>query len=335
MSLPRVAFVGFPRGASRWMLEALGQVCTLEAICGENAEREVARYRARWAFSDLGSLLKEAAPEGVVLDYSIQHRTRLIKECLAAGAGVLITGVPGSASGCGRISTLARLAGRFVLAAPAIRFAPAMCLARRLVDSGKFGEPISMCVRSTRRGSTQSTVDGQGAVDADQIFETVDIAHHLIGPISRVFAISHGDGAMVVTAVTDTGVPVSLVCHGSGAAESVGVEFEIRNADGTRLTLDRDCRLLCRHGSRVDGVHGVGLAVVNPAIELGFEGLIAEFRRYLQSSKPDSGLSGPVRSVTATTEAVLASAVRQRVVTPKSPKATGREGLREKSEPGK
>ncbi len=53
----KLAFLGPARDVSPWLLQSLGRVGTLEAICNEDAERDAARFHARWAFSDLATLL--------------------------------------------------------------------------------------------------------------------------------------------------------------------------------------------------------------------------------------------------------------------------------------
>ena len=94
---PRLAFAGSPRSVSPWLLNAISRIGVFEAICGEDAEREITRFHARWAFeNDLTAMLKEAEPEGVVLASPLPERPRLIKECLTAGASVLVIGPPGT-----------------------------------------------------------------------------------------------------------------------------------------------------------------------------------------------------------------------------------------------
>ncbi len=310
----KLAFVGSARDVSPWLLQSLGRVGTLEAICNEDAERDAARFHARWAFSDLATLLRETEPAGVVLHQPLELRARLIKQCLAAGAAVLVPGAPGSAGSCKRLGSLCKLSGRFVLAAPAVRFSPAVLLARRLVESGKLGPPISMTVHSTRRGATRTGSQDRGAVPSDQVFEAIDLIHHLIGPVQRVFAVAHDDGALVASLTAEQGVPVGLVFHGSGPAEAVGVEMEIRAADGTRLHMDRNQQLVCGNGSRVDVAHQVALPMADPAVELGYEGLLAEFRRCIQSGRAGLGLVGQVPATVAATEGLFASVARGRVV---------------------
>jgi len=321
MAPVKFAFLGAKRDVSPWLLQSLSRVGTFEAICDEDAERYVAKLHVRWAFSDLSAMLREAEPDGVVLSRPLGDRARLIKQCLAAGAGVLVTGAPGSATACKRLASFSKLSGRFVLAAPAIRFSPAILLARRLVESGKLGSPISMAIHSTRRGSPRTSVDDHGAVPSDQVFEAVDLIHHLIGPLQQVFACVHGDGALIASAITVPGVPVSLVFHASGQAEAVGLELEIRATDGTRLCVDRNQQLLCVTGSRVNAAHRVAMAMADPAVELGYDGLMAEFRRHVEAGRTGLGLVGAVTAITSATEAVFASAERRRPVVPKQVRA--------------
>lgn len=316
-------------GVSPWLLSSLSKVGTLEALCGETAERDAARYHARWTFPDLTTLLKESEPAGVVLSQPLSARPRMIKECLSAGAAVLVSGPPCRALACNRLSLFAKLSGRSILAAPAIRFAPAILLAKRLLDSGKVGVPISMSVHCTYRGAPRQGSDDDGPIPADQVFEVVDLVHFLLGPLAQVSAVAHGDGVLAAVGTSLSAVVVSFVYHASGAAETVGLGLEIRGADGTFLRVDRDARLLCANGSRVDAAHRSTLASADPAVELGYEGLAAEFRRLATSGRTGAGLIGPVGTVMAATEALLESAAKKRPVTVKTvvprPSAKGEE----------
>ncbi len=313
----RLAFCGPTRDVSPWLLRSLSRVGTFEAVCGDNADHAASSFHARWAFSDLAGMLQEAEPEGIILHQPPADRARLIKQCLAAGCGVLVTGAPGSAAACKRLASFSKLSGRVVLAAPPMRYAPAVVLARRLISAGRLSSVISMSLHSTWRGSASLGVGDNGAVSADQVFEAVDMVQQLIGPVQRVFAAAHDDGALVASLMTSAGTPVSVVLHSRGATDAIGLEMDIRGADGTRLRLDRDFRLRCGNGSRVDAAHEAGLPTVDPGLEMGFEGLVAEFRRRLQSGRGCPGLVGPVDSVVSATEAVLASAARGRIMVPK------------------
>lgn len=322
---PRLAFAGSPRSVSPWLLHAISRIGVFEAICGEDAEREITRFHARWAFeNDLTAMLKEAEPEGVVLASPLPERPRLIKECLTAGAGVLVIGPPGTTASCKRLALFAKLTGRLVLAAPAIRFSPSILMTRRLIDSGKLGMPVSMSLHSTRRSSVRDATDGE-PISPDQVFEAVDLVNHLIGPFRRVFALAHADGAMVVSASAGEEVPISMVFHAVGAADAVGIELEIRASDGTRLRIERDGSLFCANGSQVSASRQVTLAGVEPSHELGYDGLTAEFRRHIEAGRTGLGLIGPAIQVTAATEAVLTSAAKGRAVTPKIPTRSARE----------
>jgi predicted dehydrogenase len=309
--------VGSPRTASPWLLQALSRIGTLEAICHEHAEQDAGRYQARWAFTDTQSMLAEAAPDGIIVEQPLAERLATIKHCLAAGVGVLVNGAPSTAAACKRLGTMAALAGRILLAAPAIRFAPVVAVARRLLDSGRFGTPISVTLHSSRRGAARTGPKDDGPVPLDQVFEAVDLLHHLLGPIQSVFAVAHREGSLAATGETGAGVLVSLLFHASGPAHLAGVRMELRAADGAVLLIDQNCHLVCGNGSRVDAAHGVSLAIVDPVLELGFEGLLAEFRRYLEDGRQSPGLVGPVPAVLAATEAVLGSAEKKRPVVPR------------------
>jgi predicted dehydrogenase len=314
----RLAFIGSPRNASPCLLHALNRIGALEALCVEDAEREAPKYHARWAYSDLASLLKEARPDGAIIQLPPEERGSVIRQCLAGGIGVLMTGTPGGMAACRRLDTLAKLAGRFVLAASPLRFSPAMLLARRLLESGKFGTQVSMSIRSIRRGQLQTSVDHPSPIAEDQLFELVDVVHSLVGPITRVFAVPHSEGCLAATLVADSGTLVSALLHAHGSADAVGLLFEIRASDGNSLTMDQDCRLSCGNGTRADALHGPSLAIADPTLELGYEGLLAEFRASMEvRGSSRSGCAGPWRDVLGVCEAVVASAAKGKSFTVK------------------
>jgi len=315
----RLAFIGSPRDASPCLLHALNRIGTLEALCVADAEREAPRYHARWAYPDLASLLKEAQPDGAIIQLPLDQRPVAIKQCLTAGIGVLMTGFPGSTAASRRLDTLAKLAGRVVLAAAPLRFSPAMMLARRFLDSGKFGVPISMSIRSVRRGQPRAGGDDSSPVSRDQLFEMVDVVHHLVGPIASTFAVAHNEGCLAATLVAGSGVLISATVHARGPADSVGLQFELRTADGNTLALDQDCRLRCGNGTRADAVHGPSLAVADPTLELGYEGLLAEFRACVEvQGRSRAGQGSGCREVVGACEAILASVGKGKCLLAKS-----------------
>lgn len=317
MSNPRLAFIGSVDAVSHWLLRSISRVGTFEAICDRNLTGAAEQYHARWTFDDSNAMLRETEPDGVVLACPLTQRARLIKHCLTSGAAVLVPGPPGTAGACKRIASFAKLSGRIVLAGSAIRVAPAVALAKRLLDSGQFGPPILMTLRSTRRGLRRSDAGDIGPVPIDQAFEAVELIHHLIGPVQRVFAVAHEDGPTVASAMTTPGVPVSIVFHPNGPTEAVGVEIEIRAADGGRLMIDTACQLSCRSGSKLLATRRTTMATADPAVELGDAALLGEFSRHLRATRAGAGLIGPVAAITASAQAVLASIARGRPTSPK------------------
>jgi hypothetical protein len=236
-------------------------------------------------------LLKEAEPAGVVLLHPWPSEPA-VKECLSAGASVLVLGAPGRSSACKRLGLFAKLSGRSILAAPPFRFAPSLLLAKRLLDSGKVGAPISMTLRSTYRGAPRQGPDDDGPIPADQVYEAADLVYHLLGPLRQV----------APRPMTTESSPPSehrspprwfLVFHASGPAETVGIEVEVR-ADGTsRISTATDDS--SANGSRTDAP-SLDTRFRDPAVELGYEGLASQ-SRLVTSGRNGAGLVGPVGNV--------------------------------------
>lgn len=318
MSLPKLAFVGTPQAVSPWLMHALRRHAVFEAICGDEPERDAAKYQARWAFTDAESLLREAEPVGVVLSVPVRQRARLARMCVAAGAGVLVAGVPCRSAESRRLSLYAKLAGRCILGASPICYSPAFLLALRLIESGRCGRPVSMTVTSTRRGSPHADVDAAGSIPVDQTLEAVELLHALVGPLQEVCGFEHEDGVLAASGRTQSSAAFSIVLHACGPIEAVGTSVELRASDGTILRLERDCRLWCGNGSRFDAAHLPTLSASDPSVELGFDGLVSEFVRLLRAGQP-TGLLGPAAEVLVGVDALQAGARRGRTVRIKGP----------------
>lgn len=324
MNPPRLAFIGSTYSASPWLLHALRRHGTFEAVCDENPRRDPAALQARWTFTELDALLCEAEPDGVVVHLPPQARHGVVKRCLSAGASVLLQGVPCTAARFERLFLIAKLAGQRIFTAPAMRFAPAMLLARRLIESGRFGQPLSIALHSTRRGAPRESLDDQGPVPADQVFEAADLVNFFVGPLFDVTSVAQPEGAILCVGRTQGQVPVSIVLHASGPPETLGIEIELRSLDGTCLRIDRDGGLSCGNGSRVDAHYQPTLVTSDPAVELGFDGLVGEFVRQLGAGTYGDGATG---NILIATEAILTSARTGRRVQVRSAEVGGRRSM--------
>ncbi len=325
MVLPRLALVGDPRCISPWLISAITRVGRLEAVCGPGAEEYPLSVPVRWAFSDVSRMLREAEPEGVVIHGPVHERAALIKQCLAATARVLLTGIPAPAAMCRRLDSLGKVAGRAILAASAVRFSPAARQAQRLLESGRFGQPVSLSVCSSWPQSRSTVVNTtQSPVDPDQVFEVMDLVAALLGDLQQVHASMHPTGVLSALCKAENGANVLLECHSGGDPELDGVELDLRAADGTWLRIDRSRHLTCARASKVEAWHHPSAATADPTKESGYEGLLAEFRKVLADQRGvASGLLNPAPTVTATVEAVFASAHKGRPI-----KLTRQEGSR-------
>lgn len=314
---PRLALIGPPSQVSPWLLAAAARVGRFEAVCDPAAEEQPLPVPARWIFTDVAKMLRETEPDGVILHRPIAERPGLIKQCLATGVAVLLTGVPGPASACRRLDSMGRVASKAVLAASAARYAPATRQARRVLEGGRFGLPVSMSVRSTWPRSAGTGGGPPQPVEPDQIFEAVDLVALLLGNWRQVYAVAHEAGVLIVAGTTASGVVVQMECHAGGEPEAVGLEIELWAADGTWLRIDRERRLVCARGSRVEGWHRPTLPTVDPAVELGYESLLADFRRRMaEGRKAGFGLVPPAAAAAAVGEAILASAAKGRPMNP-------------------
>jgi predicted dehydrogenase len=317
----RLAFVGPPEMVSPWLLRAVGQTdAQFVAICAEDAaraERAAAEFHVRWPYQDLGTLLAEAQPHGVITAAPLSHRETIVRRCLAAGVSVLVIGLPlpppGRPPACGRA---------LLWGAAAPRFAPAGTLVRRMIESGKIGDVLSLTVSLAHWRSVRSVADAAWPVSPDLVFQAVDWIEDLVGPAQEVLARGHPDGSLMATLVCRRDVPVSLALHEHGPPERSGAALELRSTDGALLVLDREMRLACQNGTRTLASYTPALGASDPAVEFGYVGLIKEFLRRMsdghahgsaakaasETGHPsgERGLSSPVR----TTQAILSAVSR-------------------------
>lgn len=308
MILPKLAFVGSTHQAPPWLLHAIRKHGTLEAVCDESPRRDADVFQARWTYADVAGLLREAEPAGVIVFRPNRERYGIVKQCLGSGASVLIPGIPCGATRWDRLATMSKLSGRTVLSASPARFAPGVSVARRLIESGKFGTPMSLALHITRRGAPREGLDDQGPVAADQVFEAADLVQTLIGPIREVTSVAHQEGALMVVGRTIADTPFCLDLHASGPPESLGLELELRSVDGTCMRIEKTGQLFCGNGSRVDAMYRPTLATSDPAVELGYDGLVGEFVRWVAAGSGVPADSVPSASVIASSEAILSSA---------------------------
>lgn len=331
MNPPRIAFVGHPDRVSPWLLRAIEQAATFEAICCPGTEESARRYRARWSFDKLEEMLRESEPDGVVLAVGPAKRPAMIKECLSAGVSVLTPEAPGPASACTRLGSLAKLSGRTVLAASPARYAPAILLARRLIDSGRISIPMLASLHITRRGHAREDESDRGCIPSSLAFEAMDLIHHLFDGVDSVSCLAQEDAAVGVVRAAG-GVAISLLLHANGAADAEGMHLEIRGRDGSRIAIDADGRLLCGNNSRMHAAHRPTRLAADPIVEFGYAGLIDDFCRYLRLARSTPGMPGAVPAVVASAEALLGSALKGRTIAPTGKSRPGRAGVKSKSE---
>ncbi len=331
MNPPRIAYIGHPDRVSPWLLRAIEQAATFDAICCPGAEDAARRYRARWSFEDLSAMLRETEPDGVVLAVGPARRPAIIKECLAAGTSVLVPEAPGPQSACARLGGMAKLSGRTLLAASPSRYAPAILLARRLIDSGRISMPVLGALHITRRGQAREDESDRGCIPSSLAFEAMDLIHHLFDGVDCVSSTPQEDAAVGMVR-TPGGVAISLLLHANGAADAEGMHLEIRGRDGSRIVIDADGRLLCGNNARMHAAHRPTRLAADPIVEFGYAGLIDDFCRLLRVGRANPGMPGGVPAVVASAEALLASATTGKAVAPTGKARPRRSGSKPKSE---
>ena len=311
-STDRIVFVGPTDQASPWLLRALARCeAQFAALCesdADRAERAAAEHHARWPHHDLAAMLAETRPRAVVVAAPPAERAAVIRACLAGGASVLVVGAP-PPQPAGRRAPRGR---GIVWGAAPLRFAPAVELMLRLIESGKMAPLLSISLSETRCRTARLPEEAAWPLGRDPLFDLVDLLRAVAGPFREVFARGHPDGALHAVLVTRDDVPISLEARAHGRPDAESLRMELRGGEGSLLTLDGDMRLRCDVSGRTVASHAPGFARSDPTIEHGWLGWINEFLRRVRD--PRGAAADDWQESVRTVEVLLAALSRAAAV---------------------
>ena len=199
MSRVRLAVIGAGRQCTNALMPALPFIeeIDLVAVCDlqrDLAERNARRFGALASYTDAGAMLRQEAPDAVMVVGPPQMHEELGLQVLEAGAHLWIEkpAAP-TVAGARRLVDAAGRAGKTGQVGHMMRHADPVRIAWDLCHRPDFGEILSVESRYTT-WPTPARPAGSGWGDADEDWSymlvqgghPIDLLRHFIGPIRRV-----------------------------------------------------------------------------------------------------------------------------------------------------
>jgi len=212
MSTIRLAVVGAGRQCTASLMPGIPYLSEIElvAVCDlqrELAERNARNFGARAVYTDVETMLRQEAPDAVMVVGPPQMHEEVGLQVLQAGAHLFIEkpAAP-TIEGAKRLVDAARGAGKLGQVGHMMRHADPVRVAWDLCHTEEFGEILSVESRYTTWPTRQMPPDrGWGEPDEDWTYmlvqggHPIDLMRHFLGPIRRVGAFRrHGRGATKV-----------------------------------------------------------------------------------------------------------------------------------------
>jgi predicted dehydrogenase len=279
----RLALAGDIRTVPPALLHSIAaENIRFEALCdpdGPRAETAARTCGARWPFTDLEQMLREAEPDAVILAAPITERPRCTKLCLRHHCAVLILGAPGTTvAECRALVRASRQANRQVMIGLPQRFSPAVLRARRILESARLGPVVAVDLTVTWPREAGSDDQTGLPLSFNLMFEAADRLRGCGIEPARICAVERPYGHVAALIVGTDGVLASLALHQAGTPCAAGSHLELRSEDGGLMILEDDVNLDCTAGSQLVARHrprfGAG---DDPRIECGYAGMIAAF----------------------------------------------------------
>lgn len=201
MSVVRLAVVGAGNQCTASLMPGIPYIPELDlvAICDlkrELAERNARRFGARAVYSSVDEMLRQEAPDAVMVVGPPQMHEEIGLQILEAGAHLFIEKPAASTiEGAKRLVDAAQRAGKMGQVGHMMRHADAVRVAWDLSHSEEFGDILSVESRYTT-WPTRAIPAGRGWGEPDEDWtymlvqggHPIDLLRHFIGPITRVAA---------------------------------------------------------------------------------------------------------------------------------------------------
>jgi predicted dehydrogenase len=215
----RLAVVGAGRQCTAALMPGIPYIAEIDlvAVCDLDealAARNARKFGARASYTDVATMLRQEAPDAVMVVGPPQMHEEIGLQVLAAGAHLFVEkpAAP-TVAGAKRLVDAARAAGKIGQVGHMMRHAEPVRIAWELSHAEEFGAILSVESKYTTWPTrTQPPGRGWGEPDEDWTYmlvqggHPIDLLRHFIGPIVRVAALrSHGAGSAKVYQVTAEG----------------------------------------------------------------------------------------------------------------------------------
>lgn len=219
MSVIRLAVVGAGNQCTNSLMPGIPYIPEIElvAVCDlkrDLAERNARRFGARAAHTDVAEMLRQEAPDAVMVVGPPRMHEEVGLQVLEGGAHLFIEkpAAP-TVEGARRLVDAARSAGKTGQVGHMMRHADPVRVAWDLSHAEEFGDILSVESKYTTWPTRAIPPDrGWGEPDEDWTYmlvqggHPIDLLRHFIGPIHRVAAFRrHGQGAAKVYQVAVEG----------------------------------------------------------------------------------------------------------------------------------
>jgi predicted dehydrogenase len=223
---------------SRWEPVELVGLSTLDARQGE----KLSRIWGAPAYGDSRALLREHAPDAVLVTSSDDAHRELALAALEAGAHVLVEKpIARSLADAGEMCRAAEAAGRVLLTTCNKRYSPPYAQARRLLDDCAVPRPSLFAAKFTL---------GYGYVDllASGTVHVFDLARFLMGDVRRVSAVAGPTGgeSAIVTLEFASGAAGTILTSAAALSLHPWERVEVFG-DGAWLEVDDQASLALHH----------------------------------------------------------------------------------------
>jgi len=219
MGAVRLAVVGAGNQCTNSLMPGIPYIPEIDlvAVCdlkSELAERNARRFGARAVYLDIAEMLRQEAPDAVMVIGPPQMHEEIGLQVLEAGAHLFVEKpVAPTIEGGKRLVDAARRAGKIGQVGHMMRHAEPIRIAWDLCHAEEFGQILSVESRYTT-WPTRAMAAGRGWGEPDEDWtymlvqggHPIDLMRHFLGPIARVGAFRRqGSGAAKVYQVAVEG----------------------------------------------------------------------------------------------------------------------------------
>ncbi len=239
MSETRVCVVGAGNLSSRRIYPYLGTTgAVLAGVCDLDREKaeEKTRLYGGAAFAEMGEMLDQTKPDGVVICIGPEQHAALSKEAIRRGIPVYTEKPPApSAAAALEIASLSRQSGVPVVTGFKKRYATAYSRAKVWLDERDPSEQLSISIDYA--SATYANDSPRTSFLLDFGIHAIDLIGFLFGDVKRVFAFHRDEHAYAVSLLFASGAVGSLNLNDGRSFTIPTEEVEISLRNGTFMSI--------------------------------------------------------------------------------------------------